>query len=145
MVRLIRAAALAVFAFAAAPAVAQVPAGVTEMPGTPVGRPSVQPVGSPVGTRQPDVGTKLPPAVGGGAVKSPFGGQWPTVDPKQVVAPYPTQPSPTSDFWDKLTQRWGAIFDPPQPPQTKWVPGLSRRARERRERREELMERWHRD
>ncbi|MCU0705853.1 MAG: hypothetical protein MUF18_17940, partial [Fimbriiglobus sp.] len=40
-----------------------VPAAGFEMPGTAVGKPSVQPVGSPVGTRLPSVGTKPPPAV----------------------------------------------------------------------------------
>jgi hypothetical protein len=135
----IRAALGAVFAFAV------VPAAGYEMPGTAVGKPSVQPVGSPVGSRLPDVGTRLPPAVGAGGTTSPFGGTWPTVDPKQVVAPYPTQPSPASDFWDKLQQRWATMFDPPKPPQSNWIPGLSRRARERRERAEAALERWHRD
>jgi hypothetical protein len=153
---LIRAALGAVFAFAAQ-ASAQGPMAVPatkpgvppagyEMPGTSVGRPSVKPVGSPVGTRLPDVGTKLGSAVGGYGPNSPFGGQWPTgIDPNQVVAPYPQQPSPAADFWDKLQQRWAAIFDPPKPPETKWIPGTTRRARERRERYEATMERWQRD
>jgi hypothetical protein len=62
-----------------------------------------------------------------------------------VVAPYPTQPSPASDFWDRLQQRWAALFETPKPPQTTWVPGTTRRARERRERAEAMLERWHRD
>lgn len=122
-----------------------IPAAGFEMPGTSVGRPSVSPVGSPVGTRLPDVGSKLPSSIGGGAASNPFAGNWPTVDPKTVVAPFPQQPSPTADFWDKLMLRWAATFDPPKPPQTGWVPGLSRRARERRERAEAMMERWRRD
>lgn len=156
--RLLNRAALgAVFAFAAVSTVSGqgptpvpatqpgVPAAGFEMPGTTVGRPSVQPVGTQVGTRLPDVGTKLGSAVGGYGANSPFGGQWPTVNPDQVVAPYPQQPGPAADFWDKLAQRWAAAFDPPKPPETKWVPGSTRRARERRERYEATMERWRRD
>ena len=145
---IIRAALGAVFAFAAMSAAQSptpTPTARYEMPGSAVGRPSVQPVGSPVGTRLPDVGTKLGSAVGGYGPNSPFGGQWPTVDPNQVVAPYPQQPGPAADFWDKLAQRWAASFDPPKPPETKWIPGTTRRARERRERYEAAMERWHRD
>jgi hypothetical protein len=152
--RFVRAAFGAVFAFGVvSAAVAQAPVSTAgyNMPGTAVGKPSVQPVGAPVGSRLPDVGTRLPPAVGQGAGQSPFGGAWPTpdpktVDPKSVVAPYPMQPAPASDFWDKLQQRWATLFDPPKPPQTNnWVPGLSRRARERRERAEAALERWQRD
>ncbi len=156
MRRLIRAALGAVFAFGVTAASAQGPIGVPatppgipaagfEMPGTAVGRPSVQPVGSPVGSRLPNVGTQTPPAVGPGSVKNPFQGNWPTVDPKQVVAPFPGQPEPADDFWDKLQQRWATLFDPPKPPQTTWVPGSTRRARERRERAEAMLERWRRD
>jgi hypothetical protein len=157
MRQLTRAALGAVFAFGVvSAAVAQgptavpatqpgVPAAGFEMPGTAVGRPSVQAVGSPVGSRLPTVGTKLPPAVGADAAKNPFAGNWPTVDPKVVVAPYPTQPTQAADFWDKLQQRWAALFDPPKPPQTTWVPGTTRRARERRERAEATLERWQRD
>jgi hypothetical protein len=156
MRRLIRAAlGAAVLVFGAAapaqgptavPATAPgVPAAGFEMPGTAVGRPSVQPVGSPVGTRLPTVGTQTPPAVGPSSIRNPFAGNWPNVDPSQVVAPFPTQQGPTADFWDKLLERWGALFDPPKPPQTTWVPGTTRRARERRERAEAMLERWRRD
>jgi len=157
MRRLVRAAFGAAFAFgvvsaAAAQGPTQVPAtppGVPaagfEMPGTTVGRPSLQPVGSPVGDRLPSVGSKLPASVGGGAASNPFNGNWPTVDPKMVVAPFPQPPSPAADFWDNLQQRWATFFAPPAPPKSGWIPGLSRRARERRERAEATMERWHRD
>lgn len=141
----------AAFPFVAATAVAQtapitpgtppgVPPAGFEMPGTPVGKPSVSTVGSPVGTRLPTVGTKVPQAT----ASNPFTGNWPSVDPTQVVAPFPGMKKDSLDFWDRLNERWAALFTPP-PPQSNFVPGLSRRARERREKLQVEQERRMRD
>jgi hypothetical protein len=119
-----------------------VPAAGYEMPGVPVGKPStLQPVGSPVGTRLPNVGTQLPQAT----TSNPFNGNWPSIDQDLVVAPYPGMKKESADFWDRLAERWAALLTPPPPPPTKWIPGTTRRARERRERQQELLERRMRD
>ena len=130
---------VAVFATAVS---AQTPQQSAVMPGTPVGTPSVQPIGS----RLPSVGTQ-PPRVGqplqsGKLPASPFVGDgWPKVDPNLVVAPYPTPPSTSNSFWDKLYQRWMHIFVDDTRPNPTYTPGISRRNRERREKREEEMRR----
>lgn len=124
-----------------------VPKQSYEMPGKPVGQPSVQ----PVGTQLPKVGNQLPrtgtsPGQPGG-VNSPFGGGagWPTVDPALVVAPYPGDKKPAADFWDRLQDRWAKLFAPPPRPPSVYVPGITRRNRERREAREMDLERRWRD
>lgn len=123
-----------------------VPTAGFEMPGVPVGKPSIlQPVGTPVGTRLPTVGTQLQQAVDPKKPTSPFNGVWPTVDEDLVIAPYPGMKKASADFWDRLAERWAALLAPPPPPPTKWIPGTTRRARERRERQQELLERRMRD
>jgi hypothetical protein len=119
------------------------------MPGTPVGTPSVQ----PVGTRLPSVGNPLPkvgqPPTGyngakpGTTADSPFGqGNWPSIDPNLVVAPYPTPKLNSDNFWDKLYQRWLVLFTDDNKDKPTWVPGISRRNRERREKEQMMMRRW---
>ena len=63
------------------------------------------------------------------------------MDPNLVVAPYPTPPSTSNSFWDKLYQRWMHIFVDDTRPNPTYTPGISRRNRERREKREEEMRR----
>jgi len=134
--------------FCAAPLFAQAPtyANPNEgfMPGTPVGKPMVE----AVGTRLPSVGTQLPKVgkpLDGKPSTKPFDGSAPKVDPNLVVAPFPTPNEEPENFWDKLYRRWSVIFDSPdERPPSGYIPSFSRRARERnRERqREEMMRRW---
>lgn len=121
----------------------------TVMPGTPVGLPSVAPVGNrlpQVGSQLPRVGTS-PSGYNGANPNSPFVGKdWPKPDPNLVVAPYPTPNLKTDSFWDKLLERWQVLFAGDQkPPTSTWTPGISRRNRERKEKREEELMRWRRD
>ena len=59
------------------------------------------------------------------------GGQ--PIDPSTVVGPYPGMPKPEPNFWQKLEERWAAMFRPDAvpPPPNNWTPGLARRNRER--------------
>jgi hypothetical protein len=132
------AAVVAVLGVSAPAALGQSP--YNTMPGTPVGSPSVQPVGQPVGTRLPTVGQKVgtPPTGYPKDATSPFAGEnWPKIDPKQVVAPYPTPQGQADSFWDKLYKRWLTIFPEDKAPKPTYTPGIARRNRERAEKREQ--------
>ncbi len=110
-----------------------------QMGGVPVGKPSVMPVGNQL----PQVGTKLPsngtgpyqgnPLTNASLVSPKPGG----VDPKSVVAPYPTGTPSTGEksVWDKLYDRWLGFFSSNEPAKlnTNWTPSMGRRARERKE------------
>ena len=109
-----------------------------QMPGTAVGRPLV----TPVGTQLPQAGTQLPkvgspPPGYGGLTGSPYAPQKPTVDPKLVVAPYPTGMPGTEpkSFWDSLADRWYGMLglNTPAETQRNWTPGLGRRNKERKD------------
>ncbi len=117
-----------------------------QMPGTPVGRPLVQPVGTRLPQAVPSVGEK----VGTGPSGIPSGldpiGPKPDGKPfeiKNVVAPYPGMPKPPADFWQKLEARWFALFESDRPAvkPTNWTPGLARRNRERKEEKEQASRR----
>lgn len=106
-------------------------AAAQQMPGTPVGKVV------PVGFQQPLAATPLPrvgtsPNGLGGIV-----GQTSPVDPKLVVAPYPTGLPGTEpkSFWDRQYDRWLSLFGlnaPAQQPPN-WTPGLGRRNKDRRD------------
>jgi len=112
-----------------------------QMPGQFVGKPLV----TPVGTQLPKVGTQLPkvgspPPGYGGLTGSPYAPQKSTVDPKLVVAPYPTgmpgaPGTGPKSFWDSLADRWYGMLglNAPAETQRNWTPGLGRRTKERRE------------
>jgi hypothetical protein len=121
-------------------AYAQVPV-ISALPGgTPVGSAYAP---KPVGTTLPPVGTKLPP-LGKPATTAtnptignfnPAQSAYPT--PSTVIAPYPTSQKPADvSFWDKLYDRWAALFTTNAPAPTKtYTPGIARRNRERAENR----------
>lgn len=118
---------LAAAALAGGPAVAQ------QMPGTPVGRSIV----TPVGFTQPAAATPLPKV---GTAPNGLGGvvgQTSPVDPKLVVAPYPTGLPGTEpkSFWDRQYDRWRSLFGLEAPAQKtpNWTPGLAHRNKDRRE------------
>src|SRR4051812_16689749 len=99
-------------AILAGPAAAQQPP-TTQMPGTPVGTPLVQPVGTQLPRAAPSVGA--PVGTGPGGTPSPLDPRAPTppgqaIDLKNVVGPYPGMPAPPPSFWEKLEQRWFALF-----------------------------------
>ena len=136
------AAAVGVVGVSVLSAVGQSP--VNTMPGTTVGTPSVQPVGS----RLPAVGTKVgtPPTGYPKGAATPFTGDgWPKVDPKQVIAPYPTPQAAPDSFWDKLYKRWLTLFPDDKAPKPTYTPGIARRNRERAEERRDEMARRMRD
>lgn len=112
------------------------------MPGTPVGRPLVQPVGSRLPQAVPSVGEKV--GTGPGGIPGTLDPLGPKPDGKpipldNIVAPYPGMKKPEPTFWEKLEARWFALFqsDRPAVRPSNWTPGLSRRNRERKEAREE--------
>jgi hypothetical protein len=115
------------------------------MPGTPVGRPLVHPVGVPITPAAPAAGQRVGTGPGGipGALdpRSPMPpGQ--VIDLKNVIAPYPGQPNPPKSVWDRMVEYWEELLNPPKimvaPPN--WTPGIGRRNRERAQ---ERM--WRRD
>ncbi len=113
-----------------------------QMPGTPVGTPLVQPVGSRLPQAVPSVGAKV--GTGPGGIPGGLDPLGPKPDGKaieltNVVAPYPGQPKPTPNFWEKLEARWFALFESDRPAvkPSNWTPGLGRRNRDRKEAREE--------
>lgn len=117
-----------------------------QMPGTPVGKPLLQPVGAQLPRAAAPAGT--PVGTGPGGLPDPLnpGGPQPPgqpIDLKNVVAPYPGMPKPPPSFWEKLEQRWMALFVTEQPAQkpTQWTPGIGRRNREREKARQEMMRR----
>ncbi len=122
------------------------------MPGQTVGTPAARPVLQPVGTRLPaaapqagtpitGLATQQPGVVGPGA---PGAGQQPQgtpLDLKNVVAPYPNMPK-ESTYWQKLEQRWFALFESDTPAvRPSYTPGIARRNKERREKAEEVRRR----
>ena len=120
-----------------------------QMPGTAVGTPLLQPVGSQL----PRAGTQA-----GAPVGMVPGGQSPGLNPStyqplrppgvpidlsNVIAPYPGMPEPKPSFWQELERRWLSLFASDAPAQrTTYTPGIARRNQERREMREG---RWRRD
>lgn len=117
-----------------------------EMPGTPVGKPLVVPVGNKIPQAVPGVGEKV--GSGPGGIPSSIDPLGPKPDGKpieikNVVAPYPGMPKPTPNFWEKLEARWYALFqsDRPSAKASTWTPGIGRRNRDRREEKEELAQR----
>jgi hypothetical protein len=117
------------------------------MPGTPVGKPLLQPAGVPLPKAVPQAGA--PVGSGPGGIPDPLnpGGPKPPgqpIDLSNVVAPYPGMPKPPPSFWEKLEQRWMALFQSEQPAQkpTQWTPGIGRRNRERDKARDMMM--WRR-
>ena len=115
-----------------------------QMPGTPVGKALLHPVGTQFPRAAPPAGTPVGTSPGG--VPNPLspGGPQPPgqpVDLKNVVAPYPGMPKPPPSFWEKLEQRWMALFVTDQPAQrpAQWTPGIGRRNREREKARQEEM------
>jgi hypothetical protein len=129
----------AILAAGGGAAVAQTP----PMPGTPVGRPLVTPVGSRLPQAVPGVGERV--GTGPGGIPSGLDPLGPRPDGtpiriENVVAPYPGMPKPEATFWERLEARWFALFQSDRPAvraSNTWTPGLSRRNRERREQREE--------
>jgi len=122
------------------------------MPGQTVSTPAAQPILKPVGTRLPaaapqagtpitGLATQQPGVVGPGA---PGAGQQPQgtpIDLKNVVAPYPNMPK-ESTYWQKLEQRWFALFESDAPAvRPAYTPGIARRNRDRREAAAEQMRR----
>jgi len=108
------------------------------MPGTPVGTAMVAPAGSPIPKAVPAAGAKV--GTGPTGIPNPLDPRAPQgqmVDLKNVVAPYPGMPSPEPSFWERLNQRWDALFGatPPVAQPTHWNPGIGRRNRERKEER----------
>jgi hypothetical protein len=118
-----------------------------QMPGTAVGKPLLQPVGTQLPKAAPPAGTPVGTSPGGipGAL-NPGGPQPPgqPIDLKNVIAPYPGMPKPPPSFWEKLEERWMALFQSEQPAQkpTPWTPGIGRRNRDREKTRQEMM--WRR-
>lgn len=128
------------FVLAATGAAQTPPPATPGMPGTPVGKPIVVPVGIPIPRAAPAAGERvgtgpggLPPAL------SPQQPQMPgqQIDLKNVIAPYPQQPTPEPTFWEKLEERWFSLFKSSNPtvPPPNWTPGIGRRNRERAEER----------
>ncbi len=122
------------------------------MPGQTVGTPAASPILKPVGTRLPaaapqagtpitGLATQQPGLVGPGA---PGAGQQPQgtpLDLKNVVAPYPNMPKESS-YWQKLEQRWFALFESDTPAvRPTYTPGIPRRNRDRREAAEQMRRR----
>ena len=140
------------FALAAVAASQGVGVAQTSMPGQTVGTPAARPILQPVGTRLPaaapqagtpitGLATQQPGVVGPGA---PGAGQQPQgtpLDLKNVVAPYPNMPK-ESTYWQKLEQRWFALFESDMPAvRPSYTPGIARRNKERREKAEEVRRR----
>lgn len=127
---------LAAVALAGGPVIGS--AAAQQMPGTPVGRPVV----TPVGFQQPLAATPLPKV---GTAPNGLGGivgQTSPVDPKLVVAPYPTGSAPSNltgaapkSFWDRQYDRWLSLFgmESPTKPPANWTPGLGRRNKDRQD------------
>ncbi len=127
-------------------------AQVGGMPGQTVGTNVARPILKPVGTRLPaaapqagtpisGLATQTPGLVGPGA---PGAGQLPQgtpLDLKNVVAPYPNMPK-ESTYWEKLEQRWFALFQSDTPAvRPNYTPGIARRNKERHEKAEEMRRR----
>lgn len=116
--------------------------GQSGMPGVAVGTGIVPPAGTPISRATPNVGQRV--GTGPGGIPSLVNPQIPRpegqmIDLKNVIAPYPQMPTPPKSFWEKLEERWFAMFEAETPDLTapNWTPGLSRRNRDRaRERRE---------
>lgn len=112
------------------------------MPGTQIGKPILQPVGNPISKAVPQAGQRVGSGPGGlppsldPQLPRPAGQQ---IDLKNVIAPYPQQPTPDKSFWTKLEDRWFALFQSPTPAvrPNNWTPGIARRNRERAEERRE--------
>ncbi|MGL6075035.1 MAG: hypothetical protein ACRC8S_12820 [Fimbriiglobus sp.] len=117
------------------------PAAPVSMPGTTVGSSMAKPILTPVGSRlpsaAPQVGTPIsglasskPGAIGPGA-NGATQPQGKPIDMKNVVAPYPNMPK-ESTFWEKLEERWFAMFESDTPAvRPNYTPGIGRRNRER--------------
>ena len=121
------------FFFLAAATLVGCPVLAQQMPGTPVGRSIV----TPVGFTQPAAATPLPKV---GTAPNGLGGivgQTSPVDPKLVVAPYPTGLPGTEpkSFWDRQYDRWRSLFgmDTPTQQPANWTPGLGRRNKDRKD------------
>ena len=117
-----------------------------QMPGTPVGRPLVQPVGTRLPQAVPSVGEKVGTGPGGFPGPADPLGPKPDGKPielKNVVAPYPGMPKPEANFWQKLEARWFALFESDRPAvrASTYTPGIGRRNRERKEEKEEARRR----
>jgi hypothetical protein len=118
----------------------------TAMPGTPVGKPLVQPVGSTLPKAAPAVGAPVGTGPGGlpttldPRAPKPVGQQ---IDLKNVIAPYPGMPKPPPSFWEQITKQWFKLFesDTPAVRPNNWTPGIGRRNRERKE---ERLQMWRR-
>jgi hypothetical protein len=129
------------------PQTVSVPPPTFQMPGTPIGTPIVRPVGGEIPKAAPPAGAAV--GTGAGGIPNPLDPRSPQppgqlIDLKNVIAPYPGMPEPEPSFWQKLEQRWFALFQSDQPAQrpTTWTPGIGRRNREREKERAQMW--WRR-
>lgn len=111
------------------------------MPGVPVGKPLLQPVGTQLPAAGQPVGNRVGKAPGDMPFIPDTINQMPgQVDLSNVIAPLPEtmMAPPDPSLWDKFVAKFGASigFVAPEPPSPTWIPGISRRNRER------ARERW---
>lgn len=127
---------------------APTPVPTFQMPGTVVGQPLLQPVGTQIPKAAPAAGTPVG-MTPGGASPTDLTGTLPgqQINTANVVGPLPesfnmipTEPS----LWDKFVAKFGASLGlvTPEPKAPNWTPGIARRNRERARARTQM---WQRD